>query len=148
MYKLKTETDGGLSRASSSYLGTILHHYVLWVSCSHTKQSTWGTLCVWVRLECVALCLIPPLPPLPGIRIPLPHFWIKFVWAESWIELSTNLNVHSFSPSIIILHQHCTTSLTNLCVCDYIHSFLTLWLIVSQATPSACCLIHPSVTGV
>lgn len=70
---------------------------------------------------------------------------INFLWVENWIELNRDSDVRSSSPFPFIPHLHCCISLTNLCECDCIHSFLALWLIASRATPQASRLIHLSV---
>lgn len=138
-----SETDYSLVRASDIYFGTILHHSsALIISSHHTQRCTQGTPCVCV---CACACTLSNVSPCRTYSTSAVHWeqesFSEFIFYELRVtfELNRVLDVQSSSPSLLIPLLHFTHKL----VCVTAYAFHALWLIVSQATPWASCIIHP-----
>lgn len=141
------ETDYCLLRTSGIYFQTIPYHNMLITSSHHKVEALEGqhicTVCIykcnfspcWTACNCVGLRRS-----IPAANWEQESFSIvcELIFYELRVGFEPNrdldvpfLPISFYSISALL---HITQRLV-LCVYDCIHSFLALWLIVSQATP-------------
>lgn len=137
-----SKTDYCLLRTSNVYFWTIHYYDVLIISShklKHLRDSIYVCCTLFHSSPCWNACNCVGLRRFSSV---VNWEWESFCTVCELIfyelrvgfEPNRDLDVHS-SPSLFIPYLHCCSSLTDLYVCDCIHSFLALWLIVNQAKP-------------